>query len=155
MAESGAVYESSAESKSFFRRHWEGYKEFWSERFSILDNYSRFVKREKPLPSWSDSDVEEFIASDPVHGPTLKTAREAAKYGALGSLIGAVSTAGFAWKYSRSPHGAALSFGAGAIFGWTFGQEIGNHSLQLYRLDTMASQVKFLEWWQRKTGGQS
>lgn len=139
-------------SSSFFRRHWEGYKEFWSDRFSILDNYSRFIKgREQPLPSWSASDVEEFIVSDPVHGPALKTAREAAKFGAVGGLIGAVSTAGFAWKYSRSPHGAALSFGAGAVFGCTFGAEIANHYLQLYRVDTMGAQVKFLEWWQNKT----
>lgn len=35
----------------------------------------------------------------------LKAAREAAKIAAAGSVIGAVSTAGFAWKYSKSPHG--------------------------------------------------
>lgn len=61
----------AGDSQSFFRKHWEGYKEFWGERFSFLDNYSRFIKRDKPLPSWSASDVEEFIASDPVHGPTV------------------------------------------------------------------------------------
>ncbi|CAL5425575.1 unnamed protein product [Camellia sinensis] len=137
-------------SPSFFRKHWEEYKEFWSERFSILDNYSRFVQRQNPISSWSDSDVEEFIASDPLHGPTLKTAREAAKFGAAGSVVGAVSTAAAAWKYSRSPHGAVLSLGAGAVFGWTFGHEIANHWLQLYRLDTMAAQVKFLDWWEKK-----
>ncbi|KAL7002571.1 succinate dehydrogenase [Sarracenia purpurea var. burkii] len=138
-------------SQSFFRKHWEGYKEFWGERFSFLDNYSRFVKRDKPLPSWSDADVEEFIASNPIHGPTLRTAREAAKFGAAGSVIGAVSTAAVSWKYSRSLHGAALSFGAGAVFGFTFGHEIANHWLQLYRLDTMTAQVKFLEWWENKS----
>jgi hypothetical protein len=37
--------------------------------FSFLDNYSRFI--DKPLPSWSASDVDEFVASDPVHGPTV------------------------------------------------------------------------------------
>ena len=58
-------------SQSFFRKHWEGYKEFWSDRFSILDNYSPYVQRQTPLPSWSSSDVEEFIASDPVHGPVV------------------------------------------------------------------------------------
>ena len=63
---------SSPASESFFRKHWEGYKEFWTERFSFLENYSRFVNRDKPLPSWSDSDVDHFIASDPVHGPTVK-----------------------------------------------------------------------------------
>ncbi|GKB55454.1 succinate dehydrogenase subunit 6, mitochondrial, partial [Tanacetum coccineum] len=46
---------------------------------------------------------------------------------------------------------AALSLGAGALFGMSFGQEIANHSLQLYKLDTMAAQVKFMEWWQRKS----
>lgn len=59
------------EAKSFFRKHWEGYKEFWGERFSFLDNYSRFIYSEKPMPHWDSSVVEEFIASDPVHGPTV------------------------------------------------------------------------------------
>ncbi|KAI4334152.1 hypothetical protein L6164_018877 [Bauhinia variegata] len=141
------------QSQSFFRRHWEGFKEFWSERFSFLDNYSKFVK--EPLPAWSNSDVDEFIASDPVHGPVLRTAREAVNYGLAGSVLGAVSTAGVAWKYSRSLHGAGLSFLAGGAFGYTFGHEIANHSLQLYRLDTLAAQTKFLEWWERKAKGQS
>lgn len=140
-------------SQSFFRKHWEGYKEFWSERFSILDNYSPYVQREKPLPPWSSSDVEEFIASDPVHGPALKTAREAVNFGLTGSVIGAVSTAGVAWKYSRSLHGAGLSLLAGGAFGWTFGHEIANHWYQLYRVDTMSAQVKFMEWWRNKNEG--
>ena len=58
-------------SPSFFRRHWEGWKDYWGERFAILDNYAKFVNRDKPIPKWSDSDVEEFIASDPVYGPTV------------------------------------------------------------------------------------
>ncbi|KAB2615193.1 hypothetical protein D8674_021781 [Pyrus ussuriensis x Pyrus communis] len=141
---------SSPLSKSFVSEHWEGYKDFWCERFSFLTNYSKFVKRDKPLPPWSDSDVEAFIALDPVHGPALKTAREAVKFGLAGSVIGAVSTAGFAWRYSRSLHGAGLSLLAGGVFGWTYGQEVANHWLQLYRLDTLAAQTKFLEWWQEK-----
>lgn len=64
--------ESSEESQqSFLRRHWEGYKEFWGERFSFLENYSRFIDHENPMPAWCSSDVEDFIASDPVHGPTV------------------------------------------------------------------------------------
>lgn len=47
--------------------------------------------------------------------------------------------------------GAALSFLGGGVFGWTFGQEVANHTLQLYKLDTMAAQVKFMEWWERKS----
>ncbi|KAB2606392.1 hypothetical protein D8674_006109 [Pyrus ussuriensis x Pyrus communis] len=141
---------SSSPSQSFVTKHWEGYKDFWCERFSFLNNYSKFVKRDKPLPSWSDSDVEAFIALDPVNGSALKTAREAVNFGLTGSVIGAVSTAGFAWKYSRSLHGAGLSLLAGGVFGWTFGQEVANHWLQLYRFDTLAAQSKFLEWWQEK-----
>lgn len=132
---------------------WEGYKEFWGERFSFMSNYSNFTKRDKPLTSWSNSDVEDFIASDPVHGPVLKTAREAVQYGLAGSALGALFTASFAWKYSRSLHGAGLSFLAGGVFGWTYGHEIANHALQLYRVDTLASEAKFLEWWKRKTEG--
>ncbi|GKV35055.1 hypothetical protein SLEP1_g43372 [Rubroshorea leprosula] len=149
MSESSSESQSLV-SQSFFRNHLDGFKEFWSERFSFLDNYTRFVSREKPLPGWSSSDVEEFIASDPVHGPPLKTAREAVKFGITGSAIGAISTAGVTWKYSRSLHGAGLSFVAGAVFGWTFGQEIASHYYRLYRLDTAAAQVKFMEWLENK-----
>ncbi|XP_074289693.1 uncharacterized protein LOC141614910 [Silene latifolia] len=36
---------------------------------------------------------------------------------------------------------------AGAVFGWTFENEVANHTLQLYyySLDTMAAQTKFTE----------
>ncbi|KAK9175394.1 hypothetical protein WN944_027400 [Citrus x changshan-huyou] len=146
---------SASEQHSFFRKHWEGYKEFWGERFSFLENYTRFTKREKPLPSWSPSDVDAFIATDPVHGPALKSAREAVNFALAGSLIGAVSTAGVAWKYSRSLHGTGLSLAAGAVFGWTFGQEFANHYLQLYRMDTLAAQSKFMEWWEAKCAERS
>ncbi|XP_011090279.1 succinate dehydrogenase subunit 6, mitochondrial [Sesamum indicum] len=141
------------ETKSFLRQYWEEYKEFWAERFSFLDNYSRFLHPEKPLPHWDSSVVEEFIASDPVHGPVLKTAREAAKFGVVSAAVGAVSTAGYAWRWSKSPHGTALSFAFGAVVGGTFGLEIANHWHQLYRLDTMGSQVKFYEWLQNRAGG--
>ncbi|MBA0553100.1 hypothetical protein Golob_012316 [Gossypium lobatum] len=130
-------------SKSFLRKQWDEYKEFWADRFPFTNVYSRYIGREQSLPSWSESDVNEFIASDPVHGPTLKTAREAANIALYGSAIGAITTAGFAWKYSKSLHG-------GAVFGWTFGQEIANHAYQLYRLDTMAAQAKFMDWWENK-----
>ncbi|KAL0389925.1 UNVERIFIED_CONTAM: Replication factor C subunit [Sesamum calycinum] len=120
------------------------------ERKCCNIGWQRFLYPEKPLPHWDSSVVEEFIASDPVHGPTLKTAREASKFGVVGAVVGAVSTAGYAWKWSRSPHGAALSFAFGAAVGGTFGLEIANHWYQLYRLDPMASQVKFYEWLQKR-----
>ncbi|MBA0583005.1 hypothetical protein Gorai_013887 [Gossypium raimondii] len=95
-------------SKSFLRKQWDEYKEFWADRFPFTNVYSRYIGREQSLPSWSESDVNEFIASDPVHGPTLKTAREAANIALYGSAIGAITTAGFAWKYSKSLHGSIL-----------------------------------------------
>ena len=48
-----------------------GFKDFMGERLSFLDHYAKFVNRDKPLPSWSDADVEAFIATDPVHGPAV------------------------------------------------------------------------------------
>ena len=59
------------DSESFVGKNWNGLKDFWSDRLSFFENYTRFTKRDAPLPSWSSSDVEEFIASDPVHGPTV------------------------------------------------------------------------------------
>ncbi|KAL8125879.1 hypothetical protein AgCh_013254 [Apium graveolens] len=127
-------------------------KEFLSDRFWFVEKCHKFINgRQKPL-SWSDSDVNAFIATDPVHGPALKSAREVTKFAAAGSALGAVNLAGIAWKYSKSPHGTALSLAAGAVFGWTFGHEIGNHYHQLYRMDTMGAQVKFLEWLESKKG---
>ncbi|KAK4849320.1 hypothetical protein QYF36_023519 [Acer negundo] len=38
----------------------------------------------------------------------LKTAREAVSFAITGSVIGAASTAGVAWKYSKSLHGNLL-----------------------------------------------
>ena len=55
------VIEMEDSSPSFFKRHWEGWKDYWGERFSILDSYSKFVNRDKHIPELSDSDVEEFI----------------------------------------------------------------------------------------------
>ncbi|KAM0021860.1 putative succinate dehydrogenase subunit 6 [Helianthus debilis subsp. tardiflorus] len=51
----------------------QGVKDFWSERFRILDSYHPYLRRENPLPLWSAADVQEFIASDPVHGPVVCT----------------------------------------------------------------------------------
>ncbi|CAH2038568.1 unnamed protein product [Thlaspi arvense] len=114
------------DSSSVSGSYLDGFKGFWSDRFSFLENYTRFTKRDTPLPSWSSSDVDDFIASDPVHGPTvfislslslsidylwnshralpwvLKTAREAVMFAVTGTVLGAVSTAAIAWKYSRS-----------------------------------------------------
>lgn len=58
----------------------------------------------------------------------LKTAREAVNFGLTGSVIGAVSTAGFAWKYSRSLHGNNLPF----ILGFTILFEEVLHKDQMY-----------------------
>lgn len=143
---------TSSEQESSF---WGVRKEFWKERFSYLNKYKQILGRDKPLPKWNDADVEEFIQSDPVYGPQLKLTRQAAKIAATGSLIGAVSTAGVSWKYSRHGIGAILSFGAGAAFGWVFGKEIANHTLRLYKFDSMDAQLKFFEWWEKKSEGRS
>ncbi|KAF6156832.1 hypothetical protein GIB67_002749 [Kingdonia uniflora] len=145
-----AADSSSSTPPSFFRDRWESSKRQWEKNFSFLDDYKKHLQNRDKIPSWSDSDVDEFISSDPVHGPSLRTAREAAKIAAMGSAIGAISTAGIAWKYSKSPHGAALSLGAGAVFGWTFGQEFASHWLELYKMDTKTAQMKFMDWWESK-----
>ncbi|KAK9097516.1 hypothetical protein Sjap_023013 [Stephania japonica] len=144
----------SSSSSSTLDTYWSDFKSFWVERVPSLKLYKKYIlDRETPIPPWSASDLEAYIAVDPVHGPALKSAREAVKIAATGSAIGALSLGGISWKYSKSPHGALLALGAGAVFGWTFGQEVAGHWLQLYRLDTVTAQDKFLDWWIEKTEG--
>eukprot|EP00252_Welwitschia_mirabilis_P016028 TRINITY_DN3549_c0_g1_i1.p1 TRINITY_DN3549_c0_g1~~TRINITY_DN3549_c0_g1_i1.p1 ORF type:complete len:142 (+),score=23.30 TRINITY_DN3549_c0_g1_i1:142-567(+) len=130
-------------------------KQFLKERFAYLDKYKQIYCRDKPLHKWNSQDVEEFIQHDPVYGSRLKKTRQAAQISATGSAIGAVSTAGVTLKYSKSGLGALLSLVAGAAFGWMFGKEIANHTLQMYKFDSMDAQLKFFEWWEKKTESQS
>lgn len=55
----------------FLWRHFEEVKEHWKSNFSFLDYYKKSLGRKEPLPKWTDADVEEFIASDPVYGPQV------------------------------------------------------------------------------------
>lgn len=51
--------------------HFEGVKQHWASNFAFLDYYKKVYGRAEPLPKWSDADVDEFIASDPVYGPQV------------------------------------------------------------------------------------
>ena len=66
-AQSEGENNSSEEDSSF----WGVRKQFWKERFSYLNKYKQIPGRDKPLPKWTDADVEEFIQSDPVYGPQV------------------------------------------------------------------------------------
>ncbi|KAI3840351.1 hypothetical protein MKX03_005847 [Papaver bracteatum] len=134
---------------------WEVCKEFVGERFSFLDNHKKFIDAKENGITWTDSDVESFVAVDPVHGPVVENVRKAAKVAAIGSAVGALHLGGTAFKYSKSPHGTVLALGLGAVVGYTVGKEAASHYYQLYRADTMASQVKFLEWVSTKSEGRS
>lgn len=46
-------------------------KEFVNDRFWFVEKYHKFIDgHHKPL-SWSQSDVDAFIATDPIHGPAV------------------------------------------------------------------------------------
>ena len=110
--------------------HFEGVKQHWARNFAFLDYFKKVYGRAEPLPKWSDADVEEFIASDPVYGPQvgdlirspppspplplttdsmrflqLKALRESRKFALSGALAGAAHLGGVAFKYSKAPHG--------------------------------------------------
>ncbi|MCL7033614.1 hypothetical protein MKW94_025788 [Papaver nudicaule] len=127
---------------------------FWG-RFRFVEPFKKFIDAKEKGITWSDSDVEAFIAVDPVHGPIVENARKAAKVAAIGSAVGALHLGGTALRYSKSPHGTVLALGLGAVVGYTVGKEAASHYYQLYRADTMASQVKFLEWVTTKSEGRS
>ena len=54
-------------------KHYEEVKEHWRKNFAFLDYYKKTLGRAEPLPKWTDADVEEFIASDPVYGPQVSS----------------------------------------------------------------------------------
>ncbi|XP_026434153.1 succinate dehydrogenase subunit 6, mitochondrial-like isoform X1 [Papaver somniferum] len=72
--------------------------------------------------------------------------KESSKSSCDRNAVGALHLGGTAWRYSKSPHGAVLAMGLGAVVGYTVGKEVASHYYQLYRDDAMDSQVKFLEW---------
>nr|CAD1838837.1 unnamed protein product [Ananas comosus var. bracteatus] len=133
--------------------HIEEVKEHWRKNFAFLDYYKKLYGREKPLPKWTDADVEEFIASDPVYGPQLKALRESRKFAIAAAVVGAAHLGGVSFKYSKSPHGVVLATGFGALCGAVFGAEVAEHWNQLYKIDKQAANLRFLYWWEDKTLG--
>ncbi|XP_072991280.1 succinate dehydrogenase subunit 6, mitochondrial [Typha latifolia] len=133
--------------------HFEEVKEHWKKNFSFLDYFKKTYGREKSLPKWTEADVEEFIASDPVYGPQLKALRESRKYAMVGAALGAAHLGGVSLKYSKSPHGVILATGFGALCGAVFGSEVAEHWNQLYKIDKQGANLRFLYWWEDKTLG--
>ncbi|ONK73172.1 uncharacterized protein A4U43_C04F28020 [Asparagus officinalis] len=97
----------SSEFLGFVKRHFEDVKEHWKSNLSFLDYYKKTLGRKDPLPKWTDADVEEFIASDPIYGPQLKAIRESRKFAVAGAIIGAAHLGGISFRYSKSPHGVS------------------------------------------------
>ncbi|XP_042427297.1 succinate dehydrogenase subunit 6, mitochondrial-like [Zingiber officinale] len=137
----------------FLWKHLEEVKEHWRSNFSFLDYYRKTLGRKEPLPKWTDADVEEFIASDPVYGLQLKAIRQSRKYAVAGGLLGAAHLGGVSLKYSKSPHGFVLATGFGALCGGVLGMEVAEHWKQLYKIDKQAANLRFLYWWEDKTLG--
>ncbi|KAG6515896.1 hypothetical protein ZIOFF_026331 [Zingiber officinale] len=157
----------------FLWRHFEGVKEHWKSNFSFLDYYKKTLGRKEPLPKWTDADVEEFIASDPIYGPQV-TARlflfSSSLPGGfcfgdilfLGRRIGGRSSAIWFWvvgvlswfSYTfEMIIGFVLATGFGALCGGVLGMEVAEHWKQLYKIDKQAANLRFLYWWEDKTLG--
>ncbi|AQK51076.1 Succinate dehydrogenase subunit 6 mitochondrial [Zea mays] len=130
--------------------HFEGVKQHWASNFAFLDYYKKVYGRAEPLPKWSDADVDEFIASDPVYGPQLKALRESRKFALAGAFAGAAHLGGVALKYSKAPHGVVLATGFGAITGAVLGSEVAEHWYQLYKMDKQGANLRFIYWWEDK-----
>ncbi|KAJ8477006.1 hypothetical protein OPV22_020733 [Ensete ventricosum] len=144
---------SDSSSMGFLGRHYEEVKEHWKNNFAFLDYYKKTFGRREPLPKWTDADVEEFIASDPVYGPQLKVIRESRKYAIFGALLGAAHLGGVSLRYSKSPHGFVLATGFGVLCGGVLGLEVAEHWKQLYKIDKQAANLRFLYWWEDKALG--
>ncbi|XP_078435053.1 succinate dehydrogenase subunit [Wolffia australiana] len=133
------------------KQHIEEVKEHWRRNLSVLDYSKKVLGRDEPLPAWTDADIEEFIASDPVYGPQLRTAMKSKKFATVGALIGAAHLSGIALKYSKSPHGVVLAGAFGAACGLNFGLEAANHWYKLYKINPAEAHLRFFYWWEDKT----
>ncbi|KAJ7551412.1 hypothetical protein O6H91_06G014300 [Diphasiastrum complanatum] len=138
-----------------YKPWWAVDKEAWRERFAIVYKLGSISQnRDKPLPPWTEKDVQEFINTDPEYGHQLKLIRQAAKAAALGGVLGGFTSAAICYRYSRSSHGAILGFVAGAAVGWALTEEGANLALGLYKYNSnMDANLKFLQWWQKKSEG--
>uniref|UniRef100_A0A0E0FUE8 Uncharacterized protein n=1 Tax=Oryza nivara TaxID=4536 RepID=A0A0E0FUE8_ORYNI len=77
---------------------------FPSPSLSLGEQGPRLAGEDKHLSKWTDADVDEFIASDPVYSPQLKAMRESRKSALGGALVGGAHLGGIALKYSKAPH---------------------------------------------------
>lgn len=137
----------------WFNPWWNQDEAAWRERFKIVYDITSVAKgRDKPLPRWTEKDVQEFVASDPVYGPQLQLVRQGAKIAIAGSALGGLATALVTLRYSKSGFGAVLAATAGGVVGWTLGEEVATYSLGLYKFRCIDSNLKFLDWWGRKNG---
>ncbi|BBN06632.1 hypothetical protein MPTK1_3g22720 [Marchantia polymorpha subsp. ruderalis] len=131
---------------------WAIDKAAWRERFSVFYRLASISEnRTQPLKPWTEQDVEDFIKSDPVHGPRLKLVRQGAQVAAAGAVVGGLTSAGVAMRYSKNSLGAFLAFAGGAAVSWAIAEEGANLALGLYKFDCLESNLKFLDWWQAKT----
>ncbi|KAG0561771.1 hypothetical protein M758_9G141600 [Ceratodon purpureus] len=123
----------------------------WREAFAPFHKFASISERRStPLPPWSEADVQEFIKSDPVHGPRLSLVRQGATIASIGAVVGGLATAGLAFKYSKNVPGAVMSFLGGTAMSWTIAEEAANLGLGLYKFNCMDTNLKFLAWWGSK-----
>ncbi|PWA36754.1 hypothetical protein CTI12_AA596900 [Artemisia annua] len=93
----------------------------------------------------TETDVSEGIQSAPINDDDYESEGEDL------DMFGHIFESPNKFESPEPAVGVALKLGAGAVFGMSFGHEIANLSLKLYKLDTMAARVNFMEWWQRKS----
>ncbi|CAL9057851.1 unnamed protein product [Musa banksii] len=150
---------SDSSPMGFLWRHSEDVKEHWRSNFSFLDYYKKTLGRKEPLPKWTDADVEEFIASDPVYGPQVLLPSRSPFFFDLFSGRISIDLMSRLWgipsiSLIRSTTvGFVLATAFGALCGGIFGLEVAEHWGQLYKIDKQAANLRFLYWWEDKISG--
>jgi hypothetical protein len=134
------------------RPWWAIDKEAWKRKFRVaVELKAALTKDEKPLPPWTSEDIETFAKEDPVYGPQVEALRRTSAATSYGAAVGALGSAGVAYRYSRSPHGAVLAGLLGAVTGWVVTNEGATWAYGLYKFDTLDANLKFIEWWRKKS----
>ncbi|CAL9098337.1 unnamed protein product, partial [Musa textilis] len=150
---------SDSSPMGFLWRHYEEVKEHWKSNFAFLDYYKKTLGRKEPLPKWTDADVEEFIAADPVYGPQVLLPGPdldpdfSSIYSPGGSRSIWFSGIPSISLIRSTTAGFVLATAFGALCGGVFGLEVAEHWGQLYKIDKQAANLRFLYWWEDKISG--
>eukprot|EP00294_Goniomonas_avonlea_P016984 CAMPEP_0114548494 /NCGR_PEP_ID=MMETSP0114-20121206/5010_1 /TAXON_ID=31324 /ORGANISM="Goniomonas sp, Strain m" /LENGTH=144 /DNA_ID=CAMNT_0001733085 /DNA_START=21 /DNA_END=455 /DNA_ORIENTATION=+ len=95
---------------------------------------------------YTSADVDRFVKADPVHGPRVAKMQNAAMINTGSAVAGAIGSAAYLGKATRSPIGAAWGLLAGVCAGWVASEFVVTWTHGLYKFDRNDTNLAFLDF---------